>query len=563
MNRILNILNKEFGNVNQAAFILASFAFLSQILGLLRDRSLAHFLGPSSDLDIYYTAFRVPDFIFVSVASLAAVTALLPFLEEKLEGKHDSTPQARKFFNDTFTVFLVTMIIVSIIVFFLMPVFASLIAPGFSLEEQDTLIKISRIMLLSPILLGLSNLIGSITQLFRKFLIFALSPVFYVIGILIGVLIFYPLFGLTGLALGVVLGALLHFLIQLPISARHRFLPRFSFTIDFKEIKKLLLLSLPRTLGLSFNSLAIIAIIALASLISEGSISVFNFSFNLKGVPLTLIGVSYSVAAFPTLARLFSGNDMVNFVRQISTAAKQIIFFSLPIVFLFIVLRAQIVRVILGSGSFTWDDTRLTAASLALFSISITAHALMLLFVRGYYAAGKTRRPVLINLFSSILIVVFAYGFLRLFNTVPMIRYFIESLFRVEDIPGTGILMLSFAYSLGTIINFLLLWRAFKKDFLTQVKIPLLKKTFFQIFSASFFMAYVTYQFLVIFGDVFDLNRFWGVFLQGFLSGIIGIIVGIIILKLMKNEQLEEVWQTLRSRFWKTKQITVPGQEDL
>ena len=234
--------------------------------------------------------------------------------------------------------------------------------------------------------------------------------------------------------------------------------------------------------------------------------------------------------------------------------------------FLFIVLRAQIVRVILGTGAFTWDDTRLTAAALALFSISIIAQALILLFVRGFYAAGKTKKPLLINLFSATLVIVFAFGLLWIFKEISFVRNFIESLLRVKDIPGTGILMLPLAVSLGAIANIFLLWRAFKKDFLSSsVKIKNfgMRKTFFQNLGASFFMGVTAYQFLQVFAKVFDINTFWGVFLQGFLSGVIGIIVGIAILKLMKNEQLEEIWNTLRGKFWKIKRLIIPGQEDL
>ena len=231
--------------------------------------------------------------------------------------------------------------------------------------------------------------------------------------------------------------------------------------------------------------------------------------------------------------------------------------------FLFIILRAQIVRVILGTGAFTWDDTRLTAAALALFAISIVAQGLILLFVRGYYAAGRTKRPLLINLFSAILMVSLAYGLLQLFNNVPFVQYFIESLLRVENIPGTAILMLPLAFSLAAITNFFLLWRAFRKDFLKAVKIPLLQKTFLQSLGSSFFIGFVAYQFLVIFGNIFDLNTFWGIFLQGVLSGIIGIIAGIALLKLMKNEQLEEIQETLKSKFWKVKKVVVPGQKGL
>ena len=159
-------------------------------------------------------------------------------------------------------------------------------------------------MLLSPILFGLSNLFSTITQVFKKFFVYALAPVLYNIGILVGVLFLYPLWGLTGLAFGVILGAFLHMIIQLPVVVRHGFFPTFSFNIDWKSIWSMIRLSLPRTLGLSFHSFVFIVLIALASNISEGSVSILRFSFNLQSVPLALIGLSYSVAAFPILAEI-------------------------------------------------------------------------------------------------------------------------------------------------------------------------------------------------------------------------------------------------------------------
>ncbi len=350
VSRIVNLLNREFRNINQAAIILGIFTLLSQILALFRDRAFAHYLGPSSTLDVYYASFKVPDLLFVSVASLASITVLLPFLVEKigvndkgeLNGGSDS---ARKLLHDIFTVFLLVMIGVSAIAFILMPELVRLIAPGFDATHLKELVGISRIMLLSPILLGLSNLLGSVTQMFKKFFVFALSPVFYNIGIILGLVILYPKYGLTGLAIGVVFGALLHLLIQFPVLARQKFLPNISLHIDWPEIRKIAALSLPRTLGLALNSLALVVIMAIASKMGEGAISIFQFSLNFQNVPLGIIGVSYSVAAFPTLARFFSGANMKDFVAYIAVAARQIIFWSMPVMFLFIVLRAQIVRV--------------------------------------------------------------------------------------------------------------------------------------------------------------------------------------------------------------------------
>ena len=558
MDKILRILSKEFGSVNQAALLLGSFALLSQILGLFRDRAIAHFIGPSPSLDAYYAAFRIPDLIFISIASLASITVLIPFLANKMAGDV-VTQEARKFMDDVFTVFFIMMLVVSVIAFLFMPYLVKIIAPGFTPVMQLKVIVLSRIMLLSPILMGLSNLFGTITQLFRKFFIYSLSPIFYNFGIVIGVLFLYPVFGIYGLAFGVVLGALMHFLIQAIASSGCGFAPRFSFSIDFKDIKKAVLISLPRTLGLAFNNIALISIIALASFLKSGSISIFNLSLNLQSVPLSIIGVSYAVAAFPTLVKSYSSGKINDFRNHLKSAGRQIIFWSLPVTFLFIVLRAQIVRVILGSGSFSWENTRLVAASLAIFSISILAQGMISLLSRTYYASGDTKRPLVVNFLCSVLIIFLAYFFMHLFENFPQFRYLIESMLKVSDIPGTEVLMLPLAYSVGTILNFILHWVFVQRDFME--KESFIAKTFFQSLGASFFIGLVSYLCLNILSPIFGTTTFWGVFLQGFISGIAGILVGILVLYLLKNQELKELIHTLKTKFWRVKVIAPPQEE--
>ncbi|OGI64293.1 hypothetical protein A2914_02995 [Candidatus Nomurabacteria bacterium RIFCSPLOWO2_01_FULL_41_21] len=558
MERIFRIFSKEYGNINQAALLLGSFAFLSQILGLFRDRFIAHFIGPSLLLDSYYAAFRIPDLIFISIASLASITVIIPFVLSKMKGE-TLGEEAKKFLSDIFTVFLGVMVLVSVVVFFLMPYIAPIIAPGFAPLLQEKVVLLSRIMLLSPILLGLSNLFGAITQLFRRFFIYALSPIFYNLGIIIGILFLYPTFGIEGLALGVVLGALLHFLIQAFASASCGFTLRFSNKINWAEIKRVISVSLPRTLGLSFNNIALIVIISFASYLKGGSISIFNLSLNLQSVPLGIIGLSYAVAAFPALSRSFSVGKIDEFKKHMTMTARAIIFWSLPVTFLFIVLRAQIVRVILGSGSFSWENTRLVAASLAVFSISIMAQSLIGLFARAYYASGNTRRPLIVNLLSSISIVIFAFLFLFIFKYYPFFQYWIESILKVSDIAGTEVLMLPLAYSFGTILNFTLLWFFIHKDFMPKEHFIL--KTFLQSLSASFFIGIVSYVCLNILSPVFGTTTFFGIFLQGFISGILGIMAGILVLRLLKNEELLELTKTLKTKFWKAK-VIAPSQSE-
>ncbi|KKP86803.1 MAG: integral membrane protein MviN [Parcubacteria group bacterium GW2011_GWC1_35_8] len=570
MEKIFRIFSKESININQAALVLGFFTLLSQILALFRDRSIAYFIGPSSSLDVYYAAFRVPDLIFICIASLASVTVLIPFLVAKMPARQSAggkgeevTEESQKFLNDIFTIFFIIIVAVSFVAFLLMPFLVSIIAPGFTPFFQKELIILSRIMLLSPILLGLSNLFGTVTQLFRKFFIYALSPIFYNLGIIVGVTFFYRFFGIYGLALGVAFGALMHFIIQAIASSSCGFTPRFSLpflSINFKDIKSVVITSLPRTLGLAFNNIALIAIISLASFLKSGSISIFNFAFNLQSVPLNIIGISYAVAAFPTLAKSVSMGKMDEFKNHLKSAARQIVFWSFPVIFLFIVVRAQIVRVILGSGSFSWESTRLVAACLAVFSFSILAQGMITLLSRSYYANGDTKRPLIVNFSCSILIVFLSFFFTFLFQNVSVFRFFIESILKVSDIPGTEVLMLPLAYSVGTILNSILLWFFVRRDFMKGESF--ITKTFFQSLGASFFLGLTAYIGLNILSPIFGTTTFWGVFLQGFISGIAGIFVAILVLHLLQNEELKDLQKVLKTKFWKAV-IIAPPQEEL
>jgi len=552
VKKILHVLQSEVRGLHEAAYLLAVFAIASQVLALVRDRIFTSSFGAGEILDIYYAAFRLPDFIFVSVASLVSLSVLIPYLSEKI---HSSPSEGRRFINSIFSVFALIIISVSAITFIFVPEVLERLFPGLAEGERFAeLILMTRILLLQPILLGFSSLLASVVHIYQKFILYAISPLLYNLGIIFGILTLYPLFGITGLAIGVVIGALLHLLLQVPFIIKQGFFPKFSLRNDLKIIRKVMLLSLPRTLALSANQIALIFLVGFASLITVGSIAVFNLSFNLQSVPLAIIGASYSIAAFPTLVRLFTNGDREAFFNHITVAARHIIFWSIPVIILFVVLRAQIVRVILGSGEFTWTDTRLTAASLALFAVSLLAQSLVLLFVRGYYAAGKTVKPLIINVFSSFLVILFAYIFLNAFNNYELFKFFIESLLRVEGIPGTGVLMLPLAYSLALIINASLFWILFQRDF--NKFSATLSRTFFQSLSAAVVMGFVAHQFLDVFDDIFNINTFLGIFAQGLLSGLIGIATGLFMLYLLKNKEIKEIWKSLHKKFWKARVIS-------
>lgn len=546
---IWNFLHKESNGLHQAAYLLGFFALLSQILGLFRDRLLAHNFGARLDLDLYYAAFRLPDFLFVSVASLVSISILIPILVERLEKKEES----KKFLDSVFSFFFVAIIVSSGAIFFLSPAILKIIFPGFAGAEYDQLVLLTRILLLSPIFLGFSNLLGSIVQARRRFLLYALSPIVYNFSIILGIFFFVPDLGITGVTLGVVIGAFLHFAILLPFVYSSGLLPALSLKWSKNDLKSVILLSAPRTFALSVNHISLLFLFSFASVLVSGSIAIFNLSFNLQSVPLSIIGVSYSLAAFPTLAKFFVNGEHLKFVDQILSAAKHIIFWSFPVAILFIVLRAQVVRTILGSGEFSWSDTRLTAAALAIFSISIVSQGLNLLFTRGYYAAGNTKKPLILNSISAAFIVVFSFGLIKVFESVDFFRFFIETLFRVEGLPGSVVLMLPLGYSLGTILNSLMLWMLFRSDFGESSK--KISEVFFQSFSAAIIMGFVSYLGLQILAPYLDQNTLIGIFLQGFLAGIVGIMAGIVVLLILGNKEILEIWSNFQKRFWGVKVI--------
>ncbi|MFA6416444.1 MAG: lipid II flippase MurJ [Candidatus Paceibacterota bacterium] len=556
VSRLTRFLQKEFNGLHQAAFLLAGATLLSQLLGLLRDRLLASSFGASGHLDVYYAAFRIPDLIYVSVASFVSATVLIPLIIQKID---DEKQELNRFLNSIISAFMLVMIVVTGLLFIFMPRLVFLVAPGFDAESTKTLILLSRMMLLSPLLLGLSNLFGSVVQAYRQFFAFALSPLFYNLGIIVGILWLYPLFGIAGLAMGVVLGAVCHLAIQLPPIWKTGLKPKLA-RINWSEVWQVVSISLPRTLTLSANQIALAALVAMASLLSKGSISVFNFAYNLQSVPLAIVGVSYSVAAFPVLAGYFSAGKIKEFTGHIVSASRHIIFWALPATIFFIVLRAQIVRIILGAGQFDWSATRLTAACLALFVISVVAQSLVLLLVRGYYAAGRTRVPLVLNITSSLLVIVFAFGLREAFANWPFFKYFIESLLRVSDVAGAEVLILPLAFSLGMIFNLITLAIFFERhfgDWLAGVS-----NTFFQSFSGSVIGGAVAYVVLDLLGRYWDLNHFWSVLGQGAIAGLAGVLVWLAILILLKSEELVELSKSLLAKTWKAQPIA-PEAEGL
>ncbi|MDO8481658.1 MAG: lipid II flippase MurJ [bacterium] len=543
MKRVLQLLNFEVRGINSAVYVLALFALLSSLLALLRDRLLAHTFGASTALDLYYAAFRIPDFVFVALGALVSVYVLIPELARRDRDSQYS------YIDTIFLGFSILAVCVGAVAALIAPWLLSYLFPNFvDAGFLPTLVSLTRIMLLQPILLGFSNIFAAITQTKYRYTLYAASPLFYNFGIILGIAVLYPIWGLSGLAWGVVIGAGLHAGIQIPSIVQDGFfrkLPRFS---EPRILFQTTSVSVPRALALSMNQVTFIGLTALAGTLAFGSISVFMFSFNLYSVPLAIIGASYSVAAFPALALALANGRQPEFIDSIATAARHIFFWSLPATALIIILRAHIVRVVLGSGSFDWTDTRLTAASLALLSLALVGQGLMLLLIRGYYAAGRTFTPFLVSCGIALGTIGLGGMLIRIMENAATLS-FIQTLLRVEEIPGSDILALPIAYAVATLIGTVVLTFYFERRF--KGFFAKISRSLAEGIVSAFAGGVAAYATLSLVGTLTLSSTLASVLTKGLAAGATGIIVAGIAYSLLGNREFAETALEIRGRLWR------------
>lgn len=549
VRQFLTVIGREVRGMHQAAYLLAAFAFLSQMLALVRDRLFAAEFGASHTLDVYYAAFRIPDLLFATVASLLSLYALLPVLSrlaQSDEGKMIS------FLRQTLLYFFAGMGVISLAAFILAPWLLELMVPGINSPE---LVLLTRILLLQPIFLGASNILANLTQIRHRFFLYSISPLLYNLGIIAGIVFLYPRLGIEGLAWGVVLGALLHMLMQLPFFASEKPQTRMPAREVLRELRQVLMLSVPRTLSLGAGQISLIILTALASFMAPGSIAVFMFGWNLQAVPLTIIGVSYSVAAFPTLSKLHAGGDAAEFVRHVEVALRHIFFWTIPAMVLVIVLRAQLVRTILGAGAFDWAATRLVAAALALFILSLLAQSVSMLIARAYYAAGNTQKPFYFGLITVGTTVVTALMFIAVFHGNYLWRDVLEEMLRVSDLTGTTVLMLALAMTLGSWAGFVAGFWYLRRDFNLSVA-PLWRLTF-ESLAAAILGGGAAYLALIGMGRLVDINTAGGVLAQGIVGGLWGLGITALVLVLLKNPEIKEAYAALKNKLSRAPQVAL------
>jgi putative peptidoglycan lipid II flippase len=375
------------------AGLVVSGAFLvSRILGWVRVAVIGYAFGAGPELDAFFAAFRLPDLIFQLVAAGALSSALIPIVAGLLTTAEQQ--RAWRLVSTVTNLMLAALVVLALIVAVAAPAIVRAITPGFDEAQLARTVELTRIMLLGPIALALGSVATSLLNAQGRFAAAAVAPIVYNLAIIGAALLLAPTMGVTGLAVGVVLGSLAHLLVQLPAVLRLGF--RYSGVIDLADpqTRKALALMAPRAIGLGATQITFVVVTSIASTLGAGAITAFNVAFTLLQIPIGVIGVPLGVVVFPALSREAALGRVDEFAALLSRAVRLLLFVMLPITGIGIVLRREVTEVLFGYGRFGAAAIDLTAATLFTFMFGLAAHALIAVLARAFYARQDTVTPV-------------------------------------------------------------------------------------------------------------------------------------------------------------------------
>ena len=489
-------------SVASAALIITLAGLMSRILGLLRDRLLATSFGAGDVMDAYYAAFRIPDLIYNLIILGALSAAFIPVFTSLITQKKET--EAWKLMDGIMNLAVVFIVVFSIIFGIGAPIFMKIITPGFDASKLSLSVSFMRVMLLSPLFLGISGIFGASLVSFKRFLVYSIAPVMYNLGIIFGIIVLVPIMGPIGLAWGVVLGAFSHMALQYPANRHLGFHFRWMGIAPWRDanVRKVTMLMVPRVMGIAVNQVSLLITTVFASTLAAGSLAVFNFSQNLQSVALGLFGISFAIAAFPVLSAYWAKEEKEKFVKSFSDTFQQILFFVIPISVGMLVLRSEIVRVVLGAGKFDWNDTIRTYECLGFFVISLFAQSTIPLLARAFYAIHDTKTPFFIAILSEAINLSLIIFFIKKFEVVGLVM----------------------AFSLANIFQMLILMIFLHQRFGKLRDGEIILSTL-KISGAAFLSGLVIQISKNLVGNAVDMDTFFGVFLKLVISGTLGILV--------------------------------------
>jgi putative peptidoglycan lipid II flippase len=414
--------------IAQAAGLVSFLFGISRVLGLVREMVIGAQFGTSADLDAYLAAFRLPDLIFYLVAGGALASAFIPTFTAALAGDDGPPyPAAWRLASAVANLVLLASIALAVAAGLLAePLVAHLIAPGFSPEQQAMTVSLMRVMLVAPVIFGVSGIVMGVLNSFQHFLAPALAPILYNLAIILAAWFLAPTLGVLGLALGVVSGAMAHLLVQLPALLRRQ--PRYSRILGLSDpsVREVGRLMGPRVLGLAAVQINFLVNANLASGLSEGSLSALNYAWLLMLLPQGIVAQGIATAVFPTLSFQAAHGQIDGLRSTLNGALRAVLWLTLPATAGLIILRVPLISTLLERGEFTAESTQLTAYALAFFALGLAAHSVLEIITRAVFALHDRWTPVraglaamVINIaLSLILIRPLADGGLALANTL-------------------------------------------------------------------------------------------------------------------------------------------------
>ena len=404
--------------IARATLVIMIAYVLSGTIGLFRQIVIAATFGAGIELDAFVAAVRVPETLFMLIAGGALGSAFIPVFSQFLS--QDKFDNAWRLASAVLSIVGVVAMLVSFIAFVLArPIVEYVLLPGGDATDHALTIELMRIMLVTVFVFGISGLIMGILNAHQHFLSPALAPTMYNVGIIVGAVALTPSMGVHGLAWGTVLGAGLHLGIQLPMLRKlpHMHL-RLLMSIQVEGVREVLVLMLPRLLGLAVVQINFWVNIALASTMVKGSITVLQTAYTLMFTVLGILGQSLGTAVFPTLSTQYAQGDLQGFQRTFSAALRNVLFLSLPAGFGMAVLSVPIIGVLFERGEWTHAHTQAAAWGLIFYSIGLAGHAALEILARTYYALHDTWTPVKIGGLAMVLNIVLSFVFVVIFEAI-------------------------------------------------------------------------------------------------------------------------------------------------
>lgn len=371
---------------------------LSRLLGLLRESIIAGMFGAGREYEAFAVALQVPDTLFFVIAGGAIGSAFIPTFTDYLsEGR---IKEGWRMASSVINLFVLVMLgVAALSAVFAGPIVRVLLAPGFDAEATRLTVQLMRIMLLSPIIFGISGLQMGILNAHQRFLLPALAPSMYNVGIIIGAVALAPALGIGiyGVAWGVVLGAALHLVVQLPGLLNLRAPYHLLIDVTDPGVAEVARLMGPRVLGQAIVQVNFWVNKALASGMSEGAVAAIQRAWYILMLPQGLIAQSVATVVFPTFAAQVADGDAAGLRHRLGQVLRAVLFLSLPATVGLVVLRLPIVRLLFERGDFTAADSQAVAWALLFYGLGLAAHSLVEIVTRAFYALHDTRTPVLIG----------------------------------------------------------------------------------------------------------------------------------------------------------------------